>query len=624
MPPTGRRRSLTVAVAVLAALAAPAAAQAATYTVNAGDGPCGAPADLACGGLDDAATAAAPNDVFNVAPGKAPYGSAHFTVGGVTITGSPNFVVNGTLTFSGAGSVSKLQKAIVGQPNGVAPAVVVNGSAGLEISDSGIASTNDDGVVFSESDANKIVRTVVGTTGPQSSAVKITSSDTSASAKKLVAESSLFTGGLASLSVITGASAPVTSAGSVAVTLRHVTAADSTHGLVLDSSHAAPLIGGPFGNITLDATDSIIQNGRSRTVFPGLLALLTIIAPANTITDTYTRTLGVAADGTTQAFDPAAVFARPDTNNFRLRPGSPAIDAAGFVTDESTTDFEGDPRPGPTTDQGFDEYVNAPPTAVIEVATNPQRTGRPVAFDASKSSDREAGAGGGIVRYHWEFGDGQVADTTTPTTAHTYAGEGDTSAKLTVFDAQGAASAVASVPLKLIDGTPPVIIITTPGANQKIKLTTKKTTSKTVLVKGKKVKRKTTTSKPTKIVFAGAAKDKSGVKGVVITVERIKKTATPAKTSAKKTSAKSSAATAPAKRCAWLDPKKGVVLRSCAKPVLILAKLAANGIWTYKLKSTLKLSPGIYRITAAGQDGAGASGNSASAKDAIHRFTLVK
>ena len=45
MPRTGRRRSLTTAAALLAMLAAPAAAQAATYTVKAGDGPCGA-ADL--------------------------------------------------------------------------------------------------------------------------------------------------------------------------------------------------------------------------------------------------------------------------------------------------------------------------------------------------------------------------------------------------------------------------------------------------------------------------------------------------------------------------------------------------------------------------------------------------
>jgi hypothetical protein len=58
--------------------------------------------------------------------------------------------------------------------------------------------------------------------------------------------------------------------------------------------------------------------------------------------------------------------------------------------------------------------------------------------------------------------------------------------------------------------------------------------------------------------------------------------------------------------------------------VLILAKLATDGTWTYSLKSTLKLSPGAYRIIAAGQDKGGATGNSAPIGDAIHRFTLVK
>jgi hypothetical protein len=606
----GRRRSLTIAAAVIATLAAPAAAQAATYTVKAGDGPCSAPSDLACGSLTDAATAAASGDIFNVSPGTAPYGSATFTVGGVTITGAPNFVVNGSLTFSGpSGGVSKLALAAVSQANGTAPAVVVSGASGLEISDSVIGSANADGVTFSESAANKIVRSVIITGGAATNAVSVTSADLSTGTKKLVAESSLFTGGNASLSVVTGASAPVTTAGGVAIVLRHVTAAGSTHGLVLDSSKAAPLLGGPFGNITADVSDSIIQNGTSKTTYPGL----PIVAPANTVTDTYTRSL-------TGAFDPNAVFAKPASRNFRLRPGSPAIDAAGFTTGESATDIDGDARPGPTTDQGADEFVNAPPTAVIEVKTNPQRTGRDVLFDGSKSSDRETGFGGGIVKYHWEFGDGTTADTTTPTTTHVYTREGDGTATLTVADAQTLTSNVASVAIKLIDGTAPAIVITKPTANQKIKMTTRKTTTKTVTVNGKKVKRKTTTTKKTKIGFAGTAKDKSGVKGVVITIERLSVTAT----APKRTAAKTSAATAPVKRCNWLDPKRGVVQRSCAKPVLILAKLAKDGSWSYDLKTSLKLKAGVYRVIAVGQDGGGASGNSSPVADAIHRFRLVK
>src|SRR5688572_15432778 len=104
----GRRRSLTLAATALAVLAAPAAAHAATYTVKAGDGPCGG-ADSACGGLVEAAAAASSGDVFNVSAGI--YTSANFTTD-VTLAGDLGFVVDGTLQFSG-GLVSKVSKVAV-------------------------------------------------------------------------------------------------------------------------------------------------------------------------------------------------------------------------------------------------------------------------------------------------------------------------------------------------------------------------------------------------------------------------------------------------------------------------------------------------------------------------------
>src|SRR5215207_7916590 len=162
MPRTGRR-SLSFAAALIAMLAAPAAAQAATYTVKVGDGACGG-ADLACGGLAEAADAAAVGDIFKVAQGTAPYGSATFDVGGITIVGDPVFVVNGTLTFTGnSGATAKLQKVGLSQPNGAAPGVVSSGAAGLEISDAFVSSSAEDGVRFSASTANKIVRSTIVT-----------------------------------------------------------------------------------------------------------------------------------------------------------------------------------------------------------------------------------------------------------------------------------------------------------------------------------------------------------------------------------------------------------------------------------------------------------------------------
>jgi hypothetical protein len=611
MPRTGRRRSLTIAAAVIATLAAPVAAQAATYTVKDGGGACGAPSDVECGDLAQAAAAASPNDVFNVVPKATPYGSATFAAGGLTITGTPNFAVDGLLTFTnGAGNPTKLQKAIVAGPTAGGPAITVTGAGGVEISDSAIAGRAGDGVQFHDGTTNKIVRSVIASVG--GAAVRVLSADLSSSSKALTIESTWLTGGAAGLSVNTGSGGVASVAGNVAVTLRHVTAAGSTKGLVLDASQAKPTLTGPVGNITADVVDSII-NGTTENHYLGLLPalpILPIVSPPNSVTSTFTRTLR-------DPFDPKAVFLNPDRSNYRLRPDSPAINQGGFTTGESATDIDGQDRAAAPTDLGFDEFVNDPPRAVIEVRTSPQRTTQPVQFDGSKSSDREAGAGGGIVKYHWEFGDGTGADTTTPTTTHTYTREGDGTATLTVIDAQGAASAVASTPIKLIDGLPPEIKITKPNANQRIRLITKKTTTKTVTVNGVKVKRKTTTRKRTKISFAGTAKDKNGVKGVVFFLERLSKT--PTTTAAKS----SSAPTTTTKRCTWIDPKKGAVLRSCTKPVLILAKLAKDGTWTYSFKSTVKFAAGLYRLIVAGQDNGGANGNSAPRSDAIRRFRLI-
>lgn len=614
MPPTGRSRSLSIAAAVIAMLAAPAAAQAATYTVKAGDGPCGG-TDTACGGLDDAAGAAASGDVFNVTPGT--YGSATFVTGGVTLAGAPSFAVDGTLTFSGvSGGVSKLQKAAISQNTGANPGVVVTGGSGLEISDTAVLSANGDGVTFTASAANEIERSIIATGGQATSAVQVTSANSSPAAKKLTMSSTVVTGGAAGLSVDTGNGLP-SNAGDVDVTLRHVTAAGSANGLNLDASKAIPFLGGPVGSITADVRDSIIQNGTSKDRHPGLLGLP--IIPANTVTDTYTRTL--------LTFDSNAVFADPADRKYRLRPGSPAIDAGGFTAGESTTDLEGDPRPGPTTDQGADEFVNEPPRAVIAVKTVPQRDGQPVLFDGSGSTDRESGAGGGIVSYHWAFGDSTTATTTTPTTTHAYKGEGAVVASLVVVDAQGVASTPATAPLKLIDGGLPLVVITRPTAGQRIKLTTTTTKATTVTKNGKKVKTKKRTTKRTKLAVAGTASDKSGVKGVVVTIEKLSSVVSTPKKKAtkKKTPPKAKAsATAPTKRCKWLDAKKGVVLRSCAKPILLVAKLAANGTWSFGVKSTLRLGAGVYRASAYGLDSSGAFGNSAASKDSVHRFTLTK
>jgi hypothetical protein len=512
-------------------LAAPAAAQAVNYTVKAGDGPCGGAADTACGSLADAATAAASGDVFNVAPGS--YASANFTAGGVTIAGTAAGVaVDGALTFSSpTGGVSKLQKLSVTLPTGSGPAISVTGASGLQISDAVVIGVNGDGVQFHEGTQNKIVRSIIATGGQITSAVHVLSGDAVKTDKALTLESTMVLGGRSGLSVETGTgNGLLATVGDVSVALRHVTSAGSTYGMVLDASNANPLISSvPVGNITADVADSIIQNGTFKKNYTGILTGLTLTSPPNTVTDTYTRSL-------TGSFDANAVFTDPVNRRYRLKAGSPAINAGGVTAGESTTDIDGDDRSTAPTDQGADEYVvPAPPT------TPPPPPG------------------------------------------------------------------------STNDGLAPAIVITKPSANQRIRLSKKTTKTTTVTKNGKTVKVKTTTTKKLKFAgISGTAKDASGVKAVVLTIQKLSTgtgaTETPAATA----------------KCRWFNATKGIVLKSCAKPILLLANLAKDGSWTYKIKSSLRLGAGTYRVIAAGLDNSGARGNSAPAKDAIHRFTLIK
>ena len=608
-----RRRSLTSAGAAVAAVLVvlPAAAHAAvTYTVTPGNGACGG-VDLVCGSLGDATAAAATGDTFNISPSATAYQAVEWTKGGLTINGAPGVAIDGTMTFKATGGgVSKLSKVALSQGTAAAPGILVNGASGLELSDSIILSKDGHGVLITAGETNKIVRSVVITGGASASAVRIeTKRDNANNAldKGLTLESTILTGGEAGLGVRTEGLALIDPpAGDVNVIARHITAAGSTHGILLDSSDAARLLAPGAGNITTTLGDSIALNNKT--------TRYALLGGANEATiNADTRSL--------QTADPGTLFADHVDRNYRLRPNSPAIDKGGFTTGESQTDIDGDPRPGPATDLGADEFVNAPPIAAIQVATDKPRNGQPVIFDGRASSDREASYGGGIVKYQWSFGDGQTQETTTPAVQHTYASQGTTVAQLVVVDNLGVASAPASAPVKIGDGTPPEVKITKPFRNQTLKLV--KVTKKTVTKDGKK--RTTTTRKKLKLGFAGTAKDAAGVANVVLFVEKL--ASAPARSKAKtkpKTKAKASQA-AKSKTCTWLDPKRGLIKRSCAKPYFILAPLAKDGTWTYNVSTKIKQpSAGSYRVIASGVDAAGAAGNSASAQDAIVRFTLKK
>jgi len=503
------RRSLGLVATALAVLAAPAGAHAATYTVKAGDGPCGG-ADAACGGLVEAAAAAAAGDVFDVVAGT--YPSATFTTD-VTINGAAGFVVDGTLQFDG-GAVSKLSKVAVVTGAGNAPAVYVSGGGGLELSDALVVSRDGFGIFITSGAGNKIVRTGVATGGQATGAIQVQTGPDDTAAVDVTVESSVLAGGGAGIRALTRnnevESLAARRAGDITLTLRHITAAGSTNGIDIDSSNARAVLGGQ-GDITATVTDSIAFNNRVVN-FPGTLGLLPL--GANSATLTRTRTL--------ESGDPGALFVNPTGGNFHLRPDASAAINQGSVTPgESATDIDGQDRSAAPTDLGADEYYPGPPPTA-PTPTGPQN-----------------------------------------------------------------------------DGTPPAIAVKKPTANQKIKKTSRRT--RTVTVNGKRVRR-TTTTRFKRLAISGTATDPSGVKGVIVTIQKL--------------------GTAPGAKCKWYNATKGMVLKSCTKPPLLLARLAADGTWTYNANRT-KLSAGKYRIIVLGADNSGAAGNSAPRADSIRRFTLT-
>jgi hypothetical protein len=376
--------------------------------------------------------------------------------------------------------------------------------------------------------------------------------------------------------VKTGVDTLLLGAGSATVSARHATIAGAATGVSLDSSTASGLLSAA-GNIAVTASDSIVQGATPTKTNAGLLGVIA----ANTATLTLART-----DQTTAA---DALFVSTARRNYHLRADAPVIDKGGPAeSGDSETDLDGQPRTaGAASDLGADEFGNTPPTAVIELKTAVPRTGQPVTFDGSGSTDRETAIGGPIAEYRWTFGDGVSVTTTTPTVEHTYSREGALVAQLIVVDRQGAASTPAAVPVRLAPGTVPTVVITKPRKNAKLALLAKKR-------KGAKKRARA------KIAFAGTAKAAAGVKSVVLTIEKLG--------TSKKT-------------CTWVDKRKGLVKTPCAKPVLINAKLNA-GKWSYTVASKIKLTKGSYRVSAYGTDASGGFGNAASTSRRIVRFSL--
>lgn len=410
MPP-----SIRSLLAVLLAIAAvPAAAQAATITINPGDN------------VAEKFAAAADGDTIHFKPGS---------YQGAVSTAKNN------LTVEGEGGVFWSNKA-----TDTTPTLTFTGT-GSKLTDITIISTVGDAVVAGGG-ATTIQRTELVTIKSGAAALSA-SAGVGDAARTITVDSSVLIGPKsfgASYATGTAAGAGITFAG------RHVTAIGN---VVADASQGSLLA----GNIAETFTDSIIRGARVAAPGTPTTATITAAPNRNSVADT--------------ASDISAIFAAPGRFNYHLRAdASGLIDQGQITTGESEKDLDGDPRAtGVASDYGADEFVNRAPTAALAGPSGKVRQNVATTFDASKSSDPESAIGGGIATYRWDFGDGTTADTTTPTTTHAFAERKSYSVTVTVIDRQGASSTPSSpVSVDVLDGTPPTVSISQPSAKQRINL----------------------------------------------------------------------------------------------------------------------------------------------------------
>jgi YVTN family beta-propeller protein len=174
--------------------------------------------------------------------------------------------------------------------------------------------------------------------------------------------------------------------------------------------------------ITPDGSEVYVTNGSAANV-----------SVIDTATDTVETGTGLPIS---VGLSPAGVFFTPDgdtayvANSNAAGPGPVTVTPIDTATKAPAAGvpvgtFPGD---GPMAvaivpDQG--------PTASF--SDTPAQAGSATSFDASTSSDPEST----VASYHWNFGDSATADTSTPTTTHTYATGGSYTVTLTVTDDEG-------------------------------------------------------------------------------------------------------------------------------------------------------------------------------------------
>lgn len=526
--------------------------------------------------------------------------AAGATIRSSTVARVGNNVTNKpVITSTAGGGVVSIQTSIILQaPTTYGPdrpgAIVGNETSSIQISDSVVASGQGMGIPLvliggASNLPNTIVRSQIIALDNNVDAVRLRAFDTHTADQALNLDSSIIAPGTNGIGIDAANDAGLlTKAGAIAISGVHTTIAGGAKPLQLASTvqQVALLTGAPAGPVTAIFDRSIVHGSAQSTVETASTVLngssvATIQILRSDATDTHNPPSIRNEQG--QVSTDAVLFADPAKRNFHLRSGSPAIDKAG-TPEPTVSDRDVDQQPrlvGAAADMGADEFVNLPPTASFTGPTT-VRQGQVATFDASKSSDPEAG--GGIAKYKWNFGDGQTAETTTPTTTHTYATIGTYNPNLTVVDVAGnPSSPFNGAAVKVTDGTAPEVKITTPKAGATLRIFKTVTKKVKVKVKGRTVTRTKKVKTRQRFDFRGTATDASGIASVEIALRRVS------------LGARSAATT-----CVFLSGT-GFVSRSCAKSFFPV-KVDSQGFWAYRTKSALKLRPGRYELSARATD----------------------
>lgn len=643
---------LALVLGLALTLLAPAAAQAAIFTVDPADSGSCSTTDTTCPTIGSAVSAAKAGDTVrilkgsygenvNVASGKNGLKLQGAGIGDVKITGNGNADVvtlaseavelsgltvevpgNGqsavaanapgqkisavvlqrsnpstenvpTVDVPDAGS-AELANAFVIQGAGAAgtPAIRSTG-ANVTLLDTVVVSSVGPALVIEGGEKNLVQRSTMAVTESKSDGVRVLSDD--AGKRGLTMDSTAIIPGAEAAGILARSSS--NDAADIALSVRHATITGSAKGIVLDAREAqGPVLPSAqaVGNIDADVFSSIVHGKSEAQRHAPTLPTTT----GNTASLTFQNSDAPAPAESNGTVDMGGATFTEDARLFvpgslRLRPDAPVIDKGGALqAGESAKDFDGTAREldGPdadttaTSDIGADEYVNLPPKAVFGITNKNPRQNEAIGF-VSGSTDPEQNAGGGIVEYRWDFGDGVKETTKVGGVAHTYTQVGTYKATLQVVDAQGAVSDPA--PLQEVavkDGIAPAVTITSPAQGARLNL------KSTYLLGAKR-------PKPRRLTMRGTVQDASGVESVEVALYVVKRDKVKR---ARKKKRRARASQAAPKTCEFYSGRV-FAKKDCTKEIWLKATLLGNG-WELKTKSGLRLPAGLYQARVRAKD----------------------